>query len=93
MLSGSLNKPSFDCLQQAPPLIDLGDMGPVRCTRCKAYMNPFMQFIDGGRRFQCVFCGCATEGKHTFFTFNKYLLHRLSVSYLIHPDIEDWIDL
>ena len=26
-------------------------------------MNPHMMFIDGGRRFQCVFCGAATDGK------------------------------
>lgn len=24
--------------------------GPVRCNRCKAYMSPFMIFMDGGRR-------------------------------------------
>ena len=43
-----------------PPVSDFGESGPVRCVRCKAYMCPFMQFIDGGRRFQCVFCkvGC-----------------------------------
>lgn len=39
-----------------PPVSDFGESGPVRCVRCKAYMCPFMQFIDGGRRFQCVFC-------------------------------------
>lgn len=39
-----------------PPVSDFGASGPVRCLRCKAYMCPFMQFIDGGRRFQCVFC-------------------------------------
>lgn len=26
-------------------------------------MCPFMQFIEGGRRFQCCFCSCVTEGK------------------------------
>ncbi len=39
-----------------PPVSDFGAAGPVRCARCKAYMCPFMQFIDGGRRFQCPFC-------------------------------------
>ena len=39
-----------------PPVSDFGPTGPVRCARCKAYMSPFMQFIDGGRRFQCPFC-------------------------------------
>jgi len=44
------------------PVVDLGQMGPVRCNRCKAYMCPFMVFIDGGRKFQCSFCTCTTEG-------------------------------
>ncbi|GFS08347.1 transport protein Sec24C [Elysia marginata] len=53
--------------EHPPPLVDLGELGPVRCKRCKAYMNPFMQFIDGGRRFQCVFCGAATDVPNEYF--------------------------
>merc|ERR1711892_1482276 len=34
-----------------PPVVNLGDLGPVRCLRCKAYMSPFMTFTDGGLRF------------------------------------------
>lgn len=45
-----------------PSIIDMGEIGPVRCVRCKAYMCPFMQFIDAGRRFQCMFCKATTEG-------------------------------
>lgn len=41
--------------------------GPVRCVRCKAYMNPFMNFIDGGRRFQCVLCNALTEVNPDYF--------------------------
>ena len=53
-------------LQNPPPVVNLGELGPVRCKRCKAYMNPNMMFIDGGRRFQCVFCGAATDGEICF---------------------------
>lgn len=50
---------------QAPPyVVDHGESGPIRCNRCKAYMCPYMQFIEGGRRFQCGFCSCVTEGRH-----------------------------
>lgn len=45
-----------------PPIVNFGDLGPVRCIRCKAYMCPFMQFIDSGRRFQCLFCKATTDG-------------------------------
>lgn len=61
-----------------PPIVDFGEMGPIRCIRCKAYMCPNMQFIDAGRRFQCLLCRVTTEGKilvlslqqiHKFFVF------------------------
>jgi protein transport protein SEC24 len=45
-----------------PPIVNFGDLGPVRCIRCKAYMCPYMQFIDSGRRFQCLFCKATTDG-------------------------------
>lgn len=38
-------------------MVDFGEGGPVRCSRCKAYINPFMKFIDQGRKFICNFCG------------------------------------
>ncbi|XP_053392421.1 protein transport protein Sec24C-like [Mercenaria mercenaria] len=53
--------------ENPPPIVNLGELGPVRCKRCKAYMNPNMMFIDGGRRFQCVFCGAATDVPDAYF--------------------------
>ncbi|KAK2583030.1 hypothetical protein KPH14_009072 [Odynerus spinipes] len=50
-----------------PPIVDMGEIGPVRCVRCKAYMSPFMQFIDAGRRFQCMFCKAMTEVPAEYF--------------------------
>lgn len=49
------------------PIVDLGQMGPVRCNRCKAYMCPLMVFTDGGRKFQCSFCTCNTEVPPEYF--------------------------
>ncbi|XP_044736103.1 protein transport protein Sec24C [Chrysoperla carnea] len=50
-----------------PPIVNFGELGPVRCVRCKAYMCPFMQFIDSGRRFQCLFCKATTEVPNEYF--------------------------
>uniref|UniRef100_A0A674D365 SEC24 homolog C, COPII coat complex component n=1 Tax=Salmo trutta TaxID=8032 RepID=A0A674D365_SALTR len=50
-----------------PYIVDHGDGGPIRCNRCKAYMCPYMQFIEGGRRFQCGFCSCVTEVPPHYF--------------------------
>ncbi|GFP93792.1 protein transport protein sec24-like at4g32640, partial [Phtheirospermum japonicum] len=37
-------------------VVDFGESGPVRCSRCKGYINPFLKFIDQGRRFICNLC-------------------------------------
>ncbi|KAJ4426456.1 hypothetical protein ANN_27270 [Periplaneta americana] len=50
-----------------PPIVNIPEIGPVRCNRCKAYMCPFMQFIDGGRRFHCLFCKATTEVPPEYF--------------------------
>nr|XP_023659096.1 protein transport protein Sec24C-like isoform X3 [Paramormyrops kingsleyae] len=53
---------------EAPPyIVDHGEGGPIRCNRCKAYMCPYMQFMDGGQRFQCAFCSCVTEVPSHYF--------------------------
>lgn len=39
----------------------------MRCSGCKAYMNPFMRWLEGGRRFQCNFCGALTECPTFYF--------------------------
>ncbi|XP_041830660.1 protein transport protein Sec24C isoform X2 [Melanotaenia boesemani] len=53
---------------ETPPyLVDHGESGPIRCNRCKAYMCPYMQFIEGGRRFLCGFCSCVTEVPPHYF--------------------------
>lgn len=45
-----------------PPIVDFGELGPIRCIRCKAYMSPNMQFVDAGRRFRCAMCKATTDG-------------------------------
>nr|XP_019601364.1 PREDICTED: protein transport protein Sec24C isoform X1 [Rhinolophus sinicus]XP_019601365.1 PREDICTED: protein transport protein Sec24C isoform X1 [Rhinolophus sinicus] len=50
-----------------PYVVDHGESGPLRCNRCKAYMCPFMQFIEGGRRFQCCFCSCINDVPPQYF--------------------------
>lgn len=52
-----------------PPIINAGEIGPVRCKRCKAYMSPFMQFIDGGKHFTCLLCKASTEGNARVFVY------------------------
>ncbi|XWS15138.1 hypothetical protein CRYUN_Cryun35bG0068400 [Craigia yunnanensis] len=44
-------------LEDPIQVVDFGESGPVRCSRCKGYINPFMKFIDQGRKFICNLCG------------------------------------
>ncbi|KAK7357863.1 hypothetical protein VNO80_17160 [Phaseolus coccineus] len=53
----ALPHPSEEPIQ----VVDFGESGPVRCSRCKAYINPFMKFVDQGRRFVCNLCGFSDE--------------------------------
>lgn len=48
-------------------LVDHGPQGPLRCNRCKAYMNPFARFIDGGRQYICPICQCSNEVSPEYF--------------------------
>ncbi|XP_069599852.1 protein transport protein Sec24D isoform X1 [Ranitomeya imitator] len=58
-------------------LVNHGEAGPIRCNRCKAYMCPFMLFIDGGRRFQCGFCNCVNEVPPFYFQHLDHIGRRL----------------
>ncbi|KAK9461155.1 Sec23/Sec24 trunk domain-containing protein [Lipomyces oligophaga] len=42
------------------PILDFGEVGPPRCSRCRAYINPFMQFAAGGAKLICNMCQYAS---------------------------------
>lgn len=34
----------------------------VRCQRCRTYINAYVMFTDGGRRWRCNVCAMLNEG-------------------------------
>uniref|UniRef100_A0A671YY92 SEC24 homolog D, COPII coat complex component n=1 Tax=Sparus aurata TaxID=8175 RepID=A0A671YY92_SPAAU len=58
-------------------VVNHGETGPIRCNRCKAYMCPYMQFIEGGRRFQCGFCSCVNEVPVFYFQHLDHMGRRV----------------
>lgn len=54
--------------EQPIPLLDFGDVGPPRCTRCRAYINPFMTFRSGGNKFVCNMCNFPNDVPSEYFS-------------------------
>eukprot|EP00731_Ephydatia_muelleri_P029503 Em0021g26a len=48
-------------------LVDHGTNGPIRCNRCKCYINPYCRFIDGGRHYICPICEASNEVPMEYF--------------------------
>uniref|UniRef100_A0A3Q3IZ79 SEC24 homolog D, COPII coat complex component n=1 Tax=Monopterus albus TaxID=43700 RepID=A0A3Q3IZ79_MONAL len=77
----SIIKPFASLPKNETPLyvVSHGDTGPIRCNRCKAYMCPYMRFIDGGRRYQCGFCSCVNEVPVFYFQHLDHMGRRVDL--------------
>ncbi|KAJ4456219.1 putative Protein transport protein Sec24A [Paratrimastix pyriformis] len=47
--------------EEPVPVVNFAPLAPVRCLRCRTYINPFVQFIDQGRRWRCNICSMSNE--------------------------------
>jgi protein transport protein SEC24 len=64
---GLLIQPFAASPQSEVPLADFGEAGPLRCNRCRAYINPHVQFIKGGRYFVCNLCDMSNEVPEEYY--------------------------
>ncbi|KAJ7486667.1 protein transporter SEC24 [Mycena latifolia] len=50
--------------EEPVPVVDDGVI--ARCQACRAYINPYVQFIDGGHRWRCALCALSNEVPQAF---------------------------
>eukprot|EP01127_Copromyxa_protea_P016774 TRINITY_DN5053_c0_g1_i1.p1 TRINITY_DN5053_c0_g1~~TRINITY_DN5053_c0_g1_i1.p1 ORF type:complete len:879 (+),score=183.82 TRINITY_DN5053_c0_g1_i1:47-2683(+) len=43
------------------PTVDHGEAGPIRCNRCRAYINPFVMWNQSGTQYTCPFCSLTND--------------------------------
>ncbi|KAH8829080.1 CPII coat sec24 protein [Flagelloscypha sp. PMI_526] len=55
---------SLDPGEEDVPLVT--DTVIARCRRCRTYINPYVQFIDGGSRWRCCMCNMSNEVPQLF---------------------------
>ncbi|KAG7390574.1 hypothetical protein PHYPSEUDO_007514 [Phytophthora pseudosyringae] len=48
-------------------VVNFGPAGVVRCRHCRTYMNPFVQWVDNGRRWRCNLCGVSNDVASSYF--------------------------
>jgi protein transport protein SEC24 len=49
-------------------VVDFGTTGIVRCKRCRTYINPFVSWVDNGRRWRCNICGMLNDVPTSYFS-------------------------
>lgn len=53
--------------EERVPLANTGESGPPRCKTCRAYINPWCLFVEGGMKWICSLCGAASEVSQDYF--------------------------
>jgi len=49
------------------PVVDFGAAGVVRCKACRAYVNPFVEWLENGRMWKCNICNVINETSASYF--------------------------
>ena len=63
--------------EQPVPVLDFGERGPPRCSRCRTYVNPFMSFRSGGNKFVCNMCTFPNDVPSDYFAPTDHAGNRI----------------
>ncbi|XP_077243526.1 protein transport protein SEC24 A-like [Tasmannia lanceolata] len=50
------------------PIVNFGPTGIIRCRRCRTYVNPYVTFTDGGRKWRCNICALLNDVPGDYFS-------------------------
>ncbi|XP_068650337.1 protein transport protein SEC24 A-like [Aristolochia californica] len=50
------------------PVVNFGSTGIIRCRRCRTYVNPYVTFTDGGRKWRCNICSLLNDVSGDYFS-------------------------
>lgn len=59
--------------------------GIIRCSHCRAYVNPYVVFIEGGRRWRCNFCETPNEVPNSYYNAVDQMGTRVDLDQ--HPEL------
>jgi protein transport protein SEC24 len=49
------------------PVVNHATTGIIRCRRCRTYVNPYVTFTDGGRKWRCNICALLNDVPGDYF--------------------------
>ncbi|XP_052169871.1 protein transport protein Sec24-like At3g07100 [Diospyros lotus] len=49
------------------PVVNFAPTGIIRCRKCRAYVNPYVTFMDGGRKWRCNICAFLNDVPGDYF--------------------------
>ncbi|KAL6978579.1 Protein transport protein Sec24A [Sarracenia purpurea var. burkii] len=49
------------------PIVNFASTGIIRCRRCRTYVNPYVTFTDGGRKWRCNICALLNDVPGDYF--------------------------
>ncbi|KAA8519804.1 hypothetical protein F0562_014106 [Nyssa sinensis] len=49
------------------PIVNFATTGIIRCRRCRTYVNPYVTFTDGGRKWRCNICALLNDVPGDYF--------------------------
>ncbi|KAL9265088.1 transport protein SEC24 A-like protein [Drosera capensis] len=49
------------------PIVNFASTGIIRCRRCRTYVNPYVTFSEGGRKWRCNICALLNDVSGDYF--------------------------